>query len=116
MMKLCCLTLSYRRTFQAGKMDIWSFIEECRRLDMDGVDLHQDAIKDQDEPYLRRVKRAGESRRIAVRFEAKRGKGSHGTLYFGSSRTILQDLKKELPVGTLHAMLRQLGLTLKDLE
>ncbi|MDP8989558.1 MAG: hypothetical protein M3N41_05685 [Acidobacteriota bacterium] len=46
----------------------------------------------------------------------KRGKGSHGTLYFGGSRTVVQDLKKELPLGTLHAMLRQLGLTLKDFE
>jgi len=53
---------------------------------------------------------------IAVRFEAKRGKGSHGTLYLGDSRTILRDLKKELPLGTVHAMLRQLGLTLKDFE
>jgi mRNA interferase HicA len=56
------------------------------------------------------------SRGIAVRFEAKRGKGSHGTLYFGSSRAILQDLKKELPAGTFHAMLQQLGLTMKDFE
>jgi len=66
--------------------------------------------------FLRKVKRIGERRGIAVRFEAKRGNGSHGTLYFGSSRTILQDLKKDLPSGTLHAMLRQLGLTMKDLE
>ncbi len=66
--------------------------------------------------FLRKVKRIGDRRGIAVRFEAKRGKGSHGTLYFGGSRTILQDLKKELPLGTLHAMLRQLDLTLKDFE
>ena len=66
--------------------------------------------------FLRKVKRIGMHRDIEVRFEAKRGKGSHGTLYFGGSRTILQDLKKELPMGTLHAMLRQLGLTMKDLE
>jgi sugar phosphate isomerase/epimerase len=57
MMKLCCLTLSYRRTFQAGKMDIWSFIEECRRLDLDGVDLHHDALTSTDESYLGKVKR-----------------------------------------------------------
>lgn len=66
--------------------------------------------------FLRKVKRNGELRGVTVRFEAKRGKGSHGTLYFGRSRTVLQDLKKELPLGTLHAMLRQLGLTLKDFE
>ena len=66
--------------------------------------------------FLRRVKRLGERRGIAVRFEAKRGKGSHGTLYFGSFRTIVQDIKKELPSGTIHAMVRQLGLTWKDFE
>jgi mRNA interferase HicA len=66
--------------------------------------------------FLRRIKRLGERRGIRVRFEVKRGKGSHGTLYFGSSRTVVQDLKKELPIGTLHSMLRQLGLTLKDFE
>jgi len=66
--------------------------------------------------FLWKIKRIAEQRGIAARFEAKRGKGSHGTLYFGSSRTIVQDLKKELPAGTLHAMLRQLGLTVKDLE
>jgi mRNA interferase HicA len=65
--------------------------------------------------FLRKIKRLGEARGIVVRFEAKRGKGSHATLYFGESRTILQDLKKDLPHGTVHAMLRQLGLTNKDL-
>jgi sugar phosphate isomerase/epimerase len=66
MMKLCCLTLSYRRTFQAGNMDIWSFIEECRRLDMDGVDLHHDALTSTDEPYLRKVKRACLDRGLTI--------------------------------------------------
>src|SRR5262245_15427473 len=66
MMKLCCLTLSYRRTFQAGKMDIWSFIEECRRLDMDGIDLHHDALSSTDEAYLRKVKRACLDRGLAM--------------------------------------------------
>ena len=66
MMKLCCLSLSYKRTFQAGKMDVWSFIEECRRLDLDGVDLHQDSITSRDESYLRRVKRACLERGLTI--------------------------------------------------
>ena len=66
--------------------------------------------------FVRKVKRLGRARAVEVRFVAKRGKGSHGTLYYGSSRTIVQDLKRELPNGTLHAMLEQLGLTLGDLQ
>ena len=56
--------------------------------------------------FVRRIKRLGKEREVAVRFERKRGKGSHGTLYYGETgRTIVQDLKKELPTGTLHPML-----------
>ena len=66
--------------------------------------------------FLRKVQHLGKARGIPVRFEIKRGKGSHGTLYFGTARTVIQDLKKELPSGTYRAMLRQLGLTPRDLE
>ncbi len=66
--------------------------------------------------FIRKVKRMGDNRGVEVRFVAKRGKGSHGTLHYGSARTIVQDLKKELPTGTLHAMLDQLGLSLSDLR
>lgn len=65
---------------------------------------------------VRRIRRVGKERGIIVLFVAERGKGSHGTLYFGSSFTVVRDLKGELKTGTLHAMLKQLGLTLKDIE
>lgn len=66
--------------------------------------------------FVRKVKQVGRSRGIRVWFVAKRGKGSHGTLYYGSARTVVQDLKRELPTGTLHAMLQQLGLNMDDLR
>lgn len=66
--------------------------------------------------FVRKLKRLGQKSGNGVRFEAKRGKGSHGTVYYGSARTIIQDLRKELPTGTVHAMLAQLGLTMRDLE
>ena len=66
--------------------------------------------------FVRKVRRLGKMREVEVRFVAKRGKGSHGTLYYGATRTVVQNLKKELPTGTLHAMLGQLGLTLSDLQ
>ncbi|MGH9361307.1 MAG: type II toxin-antitoxin system HicA family toxin [Thermoanaerobaculia bacterium] len=65
--------------------------------------------------FVRRVRKLGRARSVSVEFQAERGKGSHGTLYFGERHTVVRDLKDELKTGTLHAMLRQLGLRLEDL-
>ena len=43
------------------------------------------------------------------------GKGSHGTLYYGTCLTIVQNLNNDLKKATLHTMLDQLGLTLGEL-
>jgi mRNA interferase HicA len=53
---------------------------------------------------------------VIVELVPERGKGSHGTLYFGERFTIVRNLKDELKTGTLHAMLKQLGLTPEDLN
>jgi mRNA interferase HicA len=66
--------------------------------------------------FVRRVRRVGRRRGIPVDFRPERGKGSHGTLYFGSRFTVLRNPKDELKTGTLHAMLKQLGLTMEDLD
>ena len=50
-----------------------------------------------------------------MQFVAQRGKGSHGTLFYGSRFTIVRNPKDELKTGTLHAMLTQLGLSHEDL-
>lgn len=65
---------------------------------------------------VRRLQRLGRERGIAVRFDQERGKGSHGTLYFGDRRTTLKDRRAEIRPGLLHAMLRQLGLSERDLR
>ncbi|MFI5397508.1 MAG: hypothetical protein ACHQ9S_18375 [Candidatus Binatia bacterium] len=46
----------------------------------------------------------------------ERGKGSHGTVYYGERFTVLKDRRKELSPGLLAAMLVQLGLTREDLR
>ena len=66
--------------------------------------------------FVRKVKRLGNARRVPVRFVAMRGKGSRGTLYYGLARTVVQDRKREVPKGTLPAMLRQLGLNPGDIR
>ncbi len=65
--------------------------------------------------FIRRIRRAGHERGIAVRFEARPGKGSHGRLYFGERFTTVKDRRKSIGAGLLAAMLRQLGLTREDL-
>jgi hypothetical protein len=45
-----------------------------------------------------------------------KGKGSNAAFYYGSRRTILKDRHKEIGVGLLRTMLRQRGLTPRDLE
>ena len=65
---------------------------------------------------LRRIKRLGRERGIAVRFDPSPGKGSHGALYYAGRRTTMKDLRKEISVGLLRDMLAQLGLTRRDLE
>jgi mRNA interferase HicA len=65
--------------------------------------------------FIRRIRRLGRQRGIKVEFVPERGKGSHGTLYFGDQLTIVRNPKDELKTGTLHGMLTQLGLTRTDL-
>jgi len=65
---------------------------------------------------IARIKRLGKARGMAVRFEPRHGKGSHGRLYYGERFTTVKDRKKQIGKGLLAAMLKQLGLTTKDLE
>lgn len=64
--------------------------------------------------FVRRVRKLGRRRGVTVVFRKERGKGSHGTLYYGSRFTVVPNLKGELKKGTTHAMLKQLGLTPDD--
>lgn len=65
---------------------------------------------------LRRLRGLGRRKGVPVRWRGERGKGSHGTLYWGERLAVIPDLKAELKSGTLHAVLKQLGLSLKDME
>ena len=64
---------------------------------------------------VRRLRRLGRERGVAVRFESRPGKGSHGRLYYGERFTTVKDRRKEIEAGLLGAMLRQLGLNRNDL-
>jgi len=66
--------------------------------------------------FLRRISQLGRARGIAVHFDRRHGKGSHGTLHYGSQKTTLKDLRKEIGPGLFSDMLAQLGLSRRDLD
>jgi mRNA interferase HicA len=66
--------------------------------------------------FIRRLEKIGAQRNIPVHYVPRRGKGSHGTFFFGQQFTIVRNPKDELKTGTLHGMLRQLGLKLSDIQ
>jgi mRNA interferase HicA len=65
--------------------------------------------------FLLRVQSLARERGISCTWRADKGKGSHGVLTFGNCRAVLRNPKDELKTGTYHAMLKQLGLTHKDI-
>ncbi len=66
--------------------------------------------------FIKAIRKLGRARGVEVRLEKRRGKGSHATLYYGDKKATVKDRKKEVGAGLLNAMLKQLGLTKKDLE
>ena len=65
--------------------------------------------------FIRRIQKPGRVHGVTVTFDKRHGKGSHGTLYYGTRKTTVKDRKKEIGPGLLHAMLIQLGLRHADI-
>ena len=66
--------------------------------------------------FLRKVRRYARANGLRVELDASQGKGSHAMLYLGARRTVVtlhagRDIRK----GLLHSMLKDLGLTMRDL-
>ena len=66
MMKLCLLSLSFKRAFAAGAMDVWSFLDAARDLGFDGVDLHALGLPSDDHRVLDEVARACLDRGLSI--------------------------------------------------
>ena len=64
--------------------------------------------------FVDRVREIGRAREVVVYTDAKRGKGSHITLYYGLSFTTVKDRRKELSRSLLSKMIRDLGLQRED--
>jgi L-ribulose-5-phosphate 3-epimerase len=60
-------SINYQAEFNAGKMDIFSFMDTCRNLDLDGLDIHVGQLKSQsDKAYLKEVRRGCLNRGMPV--------------------------------------------------
>ena len=66
--------------------------------------------------FIRRIQAHAKTSGLVCHVDEKRGKGSHVTLYLGDKLTIVRNPKDQLKMGTLYAMLKQLSLTLGDLQ
>lgn len=64
--------------------------------------------------FLKRLQIYATARGLEVTLDRQRGKGSHATLYLDRNRTTLKDRRKELSIGLLHGMLKDLGIDPKD--
>ena len=64
--------------------------------------------------FIDRVRKIGRERGIPVRIDTERGQGSHITLYYGDHFTVVKDRRKDLNLGLLSAIFRQLGLNRRD--
>ena len=61
----------------------------------------------QKDGVLRELKAYCRSEKLAFRFDVRRGKGGHGTVFVGDRFTTVQS---ELTAGRIEALLKQLGL------
>ncbi len=66
--------------------------------------------------FIRRIRKIARERGVTVRFDSRRGKGSHGRLYYGGRFTTVKDRKKEIGPGLLRKMLADLDLSTDDME
>ena len=65
--------------------------------------------------FIKRIQNLAKERGLTCSWHPGMGKGSHGVLKLGGTRTIVRNPKDELKTGAYHAMLKQLGLSEKDL-
>jgi sugar phosphate isomerase/epimerase len=66
MMRLCCLSLSFKPEFAAKQLDDLRFIDLCADLGLDGVDFNLGSLRSLEKDHLRKVKRACLARGLSI--------------------------------------------------
>ena len=68
MLKLGCMSLSYKDEFAANKLDLEQFIERAYQLGLDGIDIHTRAFASLDPAYLRGIRMRAFRRGLALSY------------------------------------------------
>ena len=68
MLKLGCMSLSYKDEFAAGTLDLEGFLDRARQLRLDGVDLHTGSFASEEPDYLRSVRRRAVDHGLALSY------------------------------------------------
>lgn len=66
MMRLCCLSLSFRPEFASKQMDDLKFIDLCSMLELDGVDFNMNSLRSQDRDHLKKIKKTCLERGLSI--------------------------------------------------
>ena len=68
MMKLGCMSLSYKDQFASGEIDLVGFIDKASEMGLDGIDLHTRAFASTDPAYLRDIRMRCLKRGLAISY------------------------------------------------
>ena len=66
MMRLCCLSLSFKPEFASRQMDDLKFTELCAQLALDGVDFNMSSLRSREPDHLKKVKKACLERGLSI--------------------------------------------------
>ena len=68
MMKLGCMSLSYKDQFANGEIDLAGFIDRAHELRLDGIDIHTRAFASTEPAYLRDIRMRCLRRGLAISY------------------------------------------------
>ncbi|HAA75385.1 TPA: hypothetical protein DCE37_09720 [Candidatus Latescibacteria bacterium] len=68
MMKLGCMSLSYKDQFRDGKIDLAGFIDKVYDMRLDGIDIHTRAFASTEPAYLRDIRMRCLKRGLAISY------------------------------------------------
>src|SRR6266542_3009634 len=66
MMRLCCLSLSFKEEFTSKQLDDLHFIDLCGQLGLDGVDFNLRSLRSTEKDHLKKLKKACLERGLSV--------------------------------------------------